>query len=70
MDGLRFCCVQTIGELYEHGPARLAREGQRLRCHYADVDGDHGWMIFTEGAWQWDDGYGVTGVTSTGGLGP
>lgn len=58
--GLMRCCIATIEDLYPGGPAKIATEGQRVQCKYADDNSDHGWMIFREGSWRWDHSLAAT----------
>ena len=51
--GLMRCCLETVGDLYPDGPARIAAEGQKLQCGYAQDNPLHR-MIFRDGAWEWD----------------
>jgi len=51
--GLMRCCIESVGDLYPNGPARIAVEGQTLQCKYAP-DSDLHRMIFRDGAWEWD----------------
>ena len=51
--GLIRCCTETVGDLYPDGPARVAVEGQTLRCKYHPDNPGHR-MVFRDGAWEWD----------------
>lgn len=54
--GLFPCCLDTLWRVYCDGPARFAKEGQRLHCTYHPDQSNHV-MIFHEGLWQWDHKY-------------
>jgi hypothetical protein len=47
------CCIESVEDLYPHGPGLVADEGQQLPCKYNPDDPDHR-MIFRDGAWEWD----------------
>jgi hypothetical protein len=51
--GLMRCCIESVEDLYPHGPGLVADEGQQLPCKYNPDDPDHR-MIFRDGAWEWD----------------
>lgn len=51
--GLMRCCLETIGDLYPDGPAKVATQGQTLQCKYV-TDRDTHRMIFEDGFWRWD----------------
>lgn len=53
LGGLMRCCTETLADMYSDGPARLAKEGQKLSCKYNKDNPSHQ-MIFTNGGWRWD----------------
>lgn len=47
------CCLETLAEtLYPDGPAKVATEGQELRCKVHPLNPRHV-MAFRDGAWEW-----------------